>query len=56
MCKQIAEIIKGSHKPTFRNQNPHYGDKVIVVNCERPNLTEKEAKNSKFTYHTGWIG
>lgn len=56
MCKQIAQFIKGSHKPIFTNQNPLNGDKVIVINSERPMLTERQAKNLKFHYHTGWIG
>lgn len=52
---QIANLLRGKHKPTF---TPHVdcGDNVIVINCAKAVLTGKKLENKKRYRHTGYIG
>ncbi len=55
ICTEIARKLMGKHKPVF---TPHIdsGDFVIVVNCEKINLTGSKEKNKSYFKHTGYIG
>lgn len=35
MCKRIAKLIQGQHKPIYKRGDVTIGDKVIVVNCDK---------------------
>ena len=35
MCKRIARIITGWHKPTYRRGSKYKGDLCIVVNADK---------------------
>ena len=55
MASQIANILRGKHKPTF-TPNVDTGDFVIVVNAEKVHLTGNKKTNESFYWHTGWPG
>ncbi len=52
---QIADLLRGKHKPTF---TPHVdcGDNVVVINCAKAVLTGKKLENKRRYRHTGYIG
>ena len=43
---QVANLLRGKHKPTF---TPHVdcGDNVIVINCAEAVLTGKKLENKR---------
>jgi len=55
MAVEIADILRGKHKPTF---SPHVdcGDFVIVVNAEKVHLTGNKRDGESFYWHTGHHG
>lgn len=55
MASEIAQYIRGKHKPTF---TPHVdtGDYVIVVNAEKVKLTGKKWDDKKHYSHTNHPG
>lgn len=55
MASQIANILRGKHKPTF-TPNVDTGDFVIVINAEKVHLTGNKKDNESFYWHTGWPG
>jgi large subunit ribosomal protein L13 len=55
MASQIANILRGKHKPTF-TPNVDTGDFVIVINAEKVRLTGNKKDNESFYWHTGHPG
>ncbi len=55
MAVEIADILRGKHKPAF---TPHVdcGDFVVVVNAEKVHLTGNKRRDESFYWHTGWPG
>jgi large subunit ribosomal protein L13 len=55
LASEIAQYIRGKHKPTF---TPHVdmGDYVIVVNAEKVKLTGKKWDDKKHYSHTNHPG
>tara|TARA_X000000368_G_scaffold39363_1_gene28619 strand:+ start:808 stop:1260 length:453 start_codon:yes stop_codon:yes gene_type:complete len=55
MATEVAQILRGKHKPTFA---PHIdtGDHVIVVNADKVVLTSGKAEKKMVYHHTGFPG
>lgn len=55
LASEIAQYIRGKHKPTF---TPHVdmGDYVIVVNAEKVKLSGKKWDDKKHYSHTNYPG
>ncbi len=55
LASQIAQILRGKHKPIF---TPHVdtGDYVIVVNAEKVRLTGTKDEKKSYFRHTGYPG
>jgi large subunit ribosomal protein L13 len=55
LATQIANVLRGKHKPTFA---PHVdcGDFVVVVNAARVRLTGRKLEDKIYYRHTGWPG
>ncbi|ACB83828.1 50S ribosomal protein L13 [Natranaerobius thermophilus] len=55
LASEIAEILRGKHKPTF---TPHVdtGDYVIVLNAEKVLLTGKKRTQKHHYRHSGYPG
>jgi large subunit ribosomal protein L13 len=55
LASVIALRLKGKHKPTF---TPHMdcGDNVIVVNCDKIQVTGRKLEQDVFYWHTGYPG
>lgn len=54
LAGQVAQILRGKHKPTFA-YNADVGDFVIVINAEKAVLTGNK-KDELIYWHTGWPG
>ena len=55
LAAQIAEILKGKHKPTYK-PNKDMGDHVIVINAEKVSFSGNKWKNKLYRWHTGYPG
>lgn len=55
LSTRIAVILRGKDKPSFR---PYLvmGDKVIVLNAEKIQVTGAKMEQKKYYHHTGYIG
>jgi large subunit ribosomal protein L13 len=55
LASNIAQLIRGKHKPTFA---PHMdgGDYVVVINAEKVRLTGKKPEQKRYFKHTGYMG
>ena len=55
LASQIAQIIRGKHKPTF---TPHMdgGDYVVVINAAKVRLTGRKLEQKAYFRHTGYMG
>jgi large subunit ribosomal protein L13 len=55
LASEIAQIIRGKHKPTF---TPHMdmGDNVIVINASKVKLTGRKGEQKQYFRHTGYMG
>jgi large subunit ribosomal protein L13 len=55
LAAQIANILRGKHKPTY---TPHMdcGDNIIVVNAAKVRLTGNKLAGKVFHWHTGYPG
>ena len=55
LASQVAQLIRGKHKPTF---TPHMdgGDFVIVVNAEKVKLTGGKLDKKRYFGHSGYMG
>ena len=51
----VANILRGKNKPTF---TPHMdmGDNVIVINCEKIQMTGNKRNDKIYYWHTGHPG
>lgn len=54
LAAQVAQVIRGKHKPNFA-YNADCGDFVVVVNAEKAVLTGNK-KDELIYWHTGWPG
>jgi len=52
LAGQVAQILRGKHKPTF-DYHMDVGDHVIVINAEKAVLTGNK-KEELIYWHTGW--
>ena len=55
LASQIAQLLRGKHKPMF---TPHLdtGDFVVVVNAEKVRLTGNKAEDKEYFRHSGYMG
>lgn len=55
LASEIAQVIRGKHKPTFA---PHVdgGDFVVVINAERVGLTASKREQKVYYRHSGYPG
>ena len=55
LASQIAQLIRGKHKPTFA---PHVdgGDFVVVINADRVGLTAAKSESKVYYRHSGYPG
>ncbi|RMH01194.1 MAG: 50S ribosomal protein L13 [Planctomycetota bacterium] len=55
LARDIAMVLMGKHRPTW---SPHYdsGDHVVVVNCEKIQVTGVKAQNKTYARVTGYPG
>jgi len=54
LASQVAQILRGKHKPTF-SYNQDHGDFVVVINAEKVVLTGNKSDELIY-WHTGWPG
>lgn len=54
LAAQVAQILRGKHKPMFA-YNMDCGDFVIVVNADKVTLTGNK-EEELLHHHTGWPG
>ncbi|EEC45973.1 predicted protein, partial [Phaeodactylum tricornutum CCAP 1055/1] len=55
LASQVAAILRGKHKPTFK-LNKDMGDTVVIVNADKVNFTGKKWKDKLYRWHTGYPG
>jgi len=55
LASEIAQVLRGKHKPTF---SPHVdgGDFVVVVNCERIAVTGNKLDSVHYYRHSRYPG
>lgn len=55
LASQVAQILRGKHKPTF---TPHLngGDCVVIVNAAKVKLTGRKLEQKQYFRHTGYMG
>ncbi len=55
LASEIAQILRGKHKPTFA---PHVdgGDFVVVINCERVAVTGNKLDSVNYYRHSRYPG
>ncbi len=55
LATEVANILRGKHKPTF---TPHVdtGDGVVIINAEKISVTGAKEANKLYRYYTGHIG
>lgn len=54
LAGQVAQILRGKHKPTFEF-NQDCGDFVIIINADKAVLTGNK-RDELIYWHTGWPG
>jgi len=55
MATEIANRLRGKHKPTFCNFQDN-GDFIVVINAEKIQLTGNKWDDKKYYHHTGYMG
>jgi len=55
MATEVANILRGKHKPTYA-AHIDTGDHVIIVNADKVVLTAGKADRKMVYHHTGYIG
>jgi large subunit ribosomal protein L13 len=56
LATQIADLLRGKHKPTFTRHND-VGDFVVVINAQDLVFHGNDKPNKKIFYkHTAWLG
>lgn len=55
LATQIANVLRGKHKPTF---TPHVdmGDFVVVINAEQIGVTGSKEEDKLYRHHSGYPG
>ncbi len=55
LATEVAQILRGKHKPTYA---PHIdtGDHVVIVNADKVVLTSGKAEKKKMFRHSGFPG
>ncbi len=54
LAGQVAQVIRGKHKPTFA-YNVDAGDFVVIINADKAVLTGNK-QDELIYWHTGWPG
>ncbi len=54
-ASEVAKILRGKHKTDF---TPHidHGDGVIIINCEKIEVTGNKEANKVYRRYTGYMG
>ncbi|MCB2407161.1 50S ribosomal protein L13 [Hymenobacter lucidus] len=55
LSSQIANILRGKHKPSF-TPNSDCGDSVIVINADKLRVTGKKMTEKIYVSHSGYPG
>lgn len=55
LATQIATVLIGKHKPTY-TPGVDLGDFVVVINCERIEVTGNKLEDKKYYRHSGYPG
>jgi large subunit ribosomal protein L13 len=55
LASEVAQIIRGKHKPTFSPASD-VGDYVIVVNAEKIHVTGRKLDQKMYYRHSGYPG
>ena len=55
LAGQVAQVLRGKHKPTF-TYNADCGDFVIIINAGKAKLTGNKRLKSTVHHYTGYIG
>ncbi len=55
LASQVAQLIRGKHKPTF-TRHMDGGDFVVVINAEKVRLTGRKVEQKRHFHHTGFMG
>ncbi len=55
LASQVAQLIRGKHKPTF-TRHMDTGDFVVVINAEKVRLTGRKMEQKRHFRHTGFMG
>ncbi len=55
LASRIALVLRGKNRPEF-TFHTDVGDFVIVVNCDKVNLTGNKMDGKRYYKHTGYIG
>ena len=55
LCTQIAQVLRGKHKPIF-SPNADAGDYIIVVNAEKIKVSGKKMDQKTYVRHSQYIG
>ncbi len=55
VATQVAQLLRGKHKPTF-TPNADMGDFVVVVNAANVKLTGKRTELKEYFHYTGYPG
>jgi large subunit ribosomal protein L13 len=55
LAAQIAPLLKGKHKPTYR-PNGDCGDHVVIINADKVKFTGNKWKDKLYRWHTGYPG
>jgi large subunit ribosomal protein L13 len=55
MASQVAMILRGKKKPSF-TPNADCGDNVIIINCEKIQMTGKKMTDKVYMHYTGYPG
>lgn len=53
LASQVAQVLRGKHKPTFA-YNADCGDFVVIVNAAKVVLTGSNKKDELIYWHSGW--
>jgi large subunit ribosomal protein L13 len=55
LASQVAQLIRGKHKPSF---TPHMdgGDFVVVINASKVRLSGRKLEQKSYFRHTGYMG
>ena len=55
LASQVAEVLRGKHKPQF-SPAVDAGDYVIIINAEKIRVTGRKLEQKKYYRHSGYPG